>query len=167
MSVCIHAEQMLRSVVLVAWDGTEGPSEHRPTQGLRVLPSLAHKRHKAERRAGRKWPWPTAENAAKAAFGGSTTVRPDRGSQKVHLRYRSDWLPNGGGGRLVSPAWRSCCASVDLREQQLVGPLQVTPDARDLDGTAASNPIDEALILVGVAASGRNELRRYPLVLTP
>jgi len=54
-----------------------------------------------------------------------------------------------------------------LREQQLVGPIQVTADARDLDGTAASKTLDEALILVGVAASGRNELRRYPLVLTP
>jgi len=54
-----------------------------------------------------------------------------------------------------------------LREEQLVGPLQVTVDARDLDGIAARKPIDEALILVGVAASGRDELRRHPLVLAP
>jgi len=49
----------------------------------------------------------------------------------------------------------------------LVGPLQVTVDAWDLDGIAARKTIDEALILVGVAASGRDELRRYPLVLAP
>ncbi len=53
-----------------------------------------------------------------------------------------------------------------MREQQLVGPLQVTFDARDLGGIPLRKTIDEALILVGVAASGRDELRRYPRGLT-
>jgi len=69
--------------------------------------------------------------------------------------------------RQLSPAWRSCCASGDVRKEQLVGPFQVTVDTGDLDGISPRKTIDEALILVGVAASGRDELRRYPLVLAP
>ncbi len=58
-------------------------------------------------------------------------------------------------------------ASGELRQKPLVCPLHIAFDDCNLDGIAARKPLDEALILVGVAAGGFDELGRYALVLGP
>ena len=39
----------------------------------------------------------------------------------------------------------------DVREEQFVGPLSIALDAGDLEAMAAREPLDEALLVVGVA----------------